>query len=223
MVARLPGVHALVFLGGQYHDFDGFGAAMQRLFEPEGASVEPTYDLDRLTRLDLAECQLVISYTCLTKNRPEGALPEPEKLTEPQIAGLTRWVRAGGGLLAVHSATVMGDSDATLGQLLGGVFISHPAPVPYKVIPIGAEHPITAGVSAFEIARDERYVTQHDATVTIHMLTEAEGEQLPQVWSKSEGAGRVAYVAPGHFPEVWAIPQYQQLLRQAAAWVLEKK
>jgi hypothetical protein len=40
----------LIPLGGMWHPFDGFAAAMKVLFEPAGCAVESTYDLDSFAR-----------------------------------------------------------------------------------------------------------------------------------------------------------------------------
>lgn len=211
----------LILLGGLYHDFDGFAGAMTSLFEAEGCSVEATYDLDVLTRLDQAACQLVLGYTCLSKNQPGQASATPDRLTGAQVSGLAGWVENGGALLAVHCATVVGDSGPELGRLLGGMFVLHPPPFRYTVYPVAGEHPITNGVEAFEV-HDEFYVEQLTGVVAIHMMAVDRGAAYPMVWSKSEGRGRVAHIAMGHFPEVWALPPYRRLMIQAAAWLAER-
>jgi hypothetical protein len=142
-------------------------------------------------------------------------------MTDDQIAGLTRWVESGGGLLGVHSATVLGASAPALGHLLGGRFISHPAAFTFTVAPFSDSHPITEGVGAFEV-RDEHYHTERQPGVSLHMASMVDGVAHSQVWSKPQGQGRVAYVAPGHFPEIWVMPAYQRLLKQAAGWVVDK-
>ena len=210
----------LFLLGGMWHDFDGFTNAMKPIFEAEGYRVESTYDLDILKHIDQYSYDLLVSYTCFTKHRPDHNDTGPEKMTDDQLRGLTRWVREGGSLLAAHSATVIGDSDLELGRLLGGVFISHPQPFTFTVIPLTGEHPITAGLDAFEI-QDEFYIQRYDPTVEMHMATLYEGKLHPMAWSRTEVKGRVVHIAPGHFPEVWNHPTYQRLMLQAAAWLTE--
>src|SRR5512138_3076631 len=103
--------HILTILGGLYHDFDGYSRAMTALFESKGWEVESTYDLDVLTRLNTTDCQIVLSYTCLSPNRPEQEQPTPFRLTNEQIDGLAGWVQNGGAFLAAHCATVVGESN----------------------------------------------------------------------------------------------------------------
>lgn len=208
----------LIILGGRYHDFDGFACAMKSLFESDDWSVESTYDLDMLTQLEQTDYRVMISYTCLSKNAPDQETPTPERLTDEQVHGLTHWVQKGGALLAVHCATVIGGSDPELARLLGGAFISHPPPFNFTVCPIPDEHPITSGVSAFDVY-DEFYVERCEPCVAIHMSALHEGRSYPMVWSRPEGVGRVVHIAPGHFTDVWSHPLYQRLLFQSVNWL----
>ncbi len=209
----------LILLGGMWHDFDGFARVMKPVFEAEGYQVESTYDLDALKRLEQVGCDLLLSYTCLSKHRQGYADAGPEKLTAAQVSGLRRWVRQGGALLGAHAATVIGDSNPRLGRLLGGVFLSHPEPFAFTIYPLSGEHPITSGIPAFEVL-DEFYIQEVDPAVTIHMVAVYQGTAYPMVWSRTAGRGRVACVAPGHFLQVWNNPTYQRLMLQTAGWLL---
>lgn len=207
----------LIVLGGTWHDFDGFAATMKPVFEQAGYSVESTYDLDTLTRLDKIACSVVLLYTCLSEQREDGQ-PATLKHTEAQVAALVEWVRAGGGLLATHAATVAGQSSPALKALMGGVFVSHPPQFPFTVYPLYREHPITAGIEAFTV-HDEFYMQAYDATVEVHAVALDRGVAYPMVWSRTEGRGRVAHIALGHGPEVWGLLQYHRLMLQAIDWL----
>lgn len=207
----------LIVLGGTWHDFDGFAAAMQSLFEQAGHTVEATYDLDTLTRLSEIACDIVLLYTCLTEQREDGQ-PATLKHTEAQVTALIEWVRAGGGLLAAHAATVAGQFSPALKALIGGAFVTHPPAFAFTIYPLYGEHPITAGIPAFTV-HDEFYIQAYDPTVEIHAVALDRGMAYPMVWSRSEGRGRVVYVTPGHGPEVWGLPQYRRLMLQAIGWL----
>jgi type 1 glutamine amidotransferase len=217
---KLNGKSILILLGGMWHDFDSFASAMKPVFEAEGCRVEATYDLDALTRLDQVGYDLVLSYTCLFKHRQGYDDRGPEKLTDEQVHGLTRWVRNDGGLLAAHAATCIADSSPALGALLGGVFVSHPEPFTFSIYPLSGEHPITADIQAFEV-HDEFYIQKYSPSVEIHMAAIYLDVTYPMVWSRREGKGRVAHVAPGHFPKVWDHAVYQRLMLQTAGWLID--
>jgi type 1 glutamine amidotransferase len=137
------------------------------------------------------------------------------------VEGLVRWVRAGGALLAAHAATVVGESDPALGKLIGGVFVSHPPQFAFTVYPMFGEHPITAGIEAFTV-HDEFYVERYSPDVHLHLVACDRGVAYPMAWSKSEGRGRVAHLAPGHSQAVWDLKPYQQLLLQTLEWLTQK-
>jgi len=216
------GKNVLILLGGLWHDFDGFASAMQALLTPHGFQVEATYDLDRLSNFEEHHYDVVISYTCFSAHREGYNDVSPEELTKNQIDGLTSWVHKGGALLAVHSATVMGKSDPALGELIGGVFVSHPPPFTFTVYPVYGEHPTTMGIEAFTV-HDEFYMETHTLDVQVHMVALDRGVAYPMAWSRTEGQGRVAHIAPGHFREVWELKPYQQLLLQTIDWLTPKR
>lgn len=216
------GKSVLILLGGMSHDFDGFTSVMKPVFEAEGYRVNSTYNLDVLRRLDRAGYDLLLSYTCLSKHRQGYDDSGPEKLDDDQISGLISWVQQGGALLATHAATVTGNSSPQLGRLFGGVFLSHPEPFTFTVYPLSIEHPITTGVQAFEVL-DEFYIQEYDPSIQVHMAAVYQETAYPMVWSRPEHNGRVAVVAPGHFPEVWEHPAYQRLILQSAGWLTMAK
>ena len=216
---ELEGTKVLILLGGLWHDFDGFSKTIKPVLEKVGCIVETTYDMDALTYLDDEEYNLVLSYTCFSENREDAKDSDPEGLTDTQLLGLIRWVQCGGSLLAVHSATVLGTTDTTYAELLGGSFISHPEPYTYMVYPLMGEHPIKSGIDAFAV-HDEFYIENFDPSVDIHMVSIDRSVAHPMVWSKEERRGRVANIAMGHFPEVWGLPAYQKLMLQTIDWLV---
>jgi uncharacterized protein len=213
----LDGKSILMLLGGQWHDFEGFGLFARSLVESRGAKAEATYDFDALKSLGEGRYDLVLSYTCLTSDEG-GGKGGPDRLTTAQSDALTSWIRSGGGLLAAHAATVIGQSDPSLGELIGGVFVSHPPQFAFTLYPVFEEHPITAGIEAF-VVHDEFYVETHVSDARIHLVALDRGVAYPMAWSRIEGKGRVTHVAPGHSREVWELPSYQRLLLQALDWL----
>lgn len=209
----------LMIVGGIWHDFEGFMAATRPLLEDAGYMVDTTYDLDTLLHLSAKGYDLVLSYTSLSKHREGQNDTTPQTLTEAQTEALTQWVREGGALLAVHSATVSGLPNPAMQSLFGGVFVSHPPQFSFPVYPMPTGHPIIADIEAFCV-HDEFYVQEYDPTLEIHMVALDRGVAHPMVWTKSEGRGHVAYIAMGHDERVWSLLPYQRLLLQASAWLI---
>ena len=208
-------VRILLVLGGIYHDFSGFAAAMTPRLEGAGYAVQPTYDLDDLTDLETIRPDVVLLYTSLSAPR-EGETRTPGH-SPAQVEALTRWVRDGGALVAVHAASVAGQFSAAFKQLVGGAFVSHPPQFTFTVYPLCGEHPITAGIEAFTV-RDEFYLQECERGIEVHMIALDRGVAHPMVWTRQEGAGRVAYLAMGHGTEVWELASFRRLLVQAIAW-----
>ncbi len=213
---------ALILLGGMWHDFDGFARSVRPLLEAAGWQVESSYDLELLTRLDDQACDLVLTYTCFCEHAEGLDNSGPEGMSAAQIDGLTRWVRAGGAFLPAHASSAPGKSDPGLPELTGGFFVEHPPAFVFTVYPVYAPHPITAGIEAFPVY-DEMYMEQCDPSVEVHMLSVERGVAYPLVWSKTEGRGRVAHVALGHFEAVWELEAYRQLMLQTIGWLTEPK
>ncbi len=208
----------LLLLGGTWHDFEGYNQAMQELLPPLGWTVEPTYEMQRLLSLNDDGVGLVMSYTCLGKHRQGYDDHGPEGLTAEQVSALANWVAEGGGLLTVHSGTVLGESAPGLERLFGGRFIEHPPQFTFTVYPVANPHPITEGVEAFSI-RDEFYMEVCQPGVDVHLVALDRGQAYPMAWSKAEGKGKVAHLAPGHNLSVWALPAFQELLVQSLNWI----
>lgn len=138
----------------------------------------------------------------------------------PWLAGRTEdalgaYVRAGGGLVAVHSGTAGYLEWPAVRRLLGGVFASHPRPGPVTVEPRRG-HPVCAGVDAPFTVHDEHYqmiVDDPDADIFLH--TQSFHGVQPAGWCRTEGRGHVVVLTPGHYPEVWLHPAMQRLLTNA--------
>ena len=206
----------LLLLGGVQHDFAGFAAAFGEIVSDPTHTITATYDGDALLRLREEEVDVVAIYTCLGGAQKDGVVAED--LTAEQTAALVKWVQAGGGLLALHAATVMREGNQPLRGLIGGRFLSHPPQFDFTVTPLARTHPVTAGVRAFSV-HDEFYMQDFDGNIAIHMTAEDRGTVYPMVWTKSAGHGRVVYIAPGHTASTWAEEKFRQLLRHGVDWL----
>ena len=140
----------------------------------------------------------------------------------PWLAGETEdalgaYVRAGGGLVAVHSGTASYVHWPAVRAVLGGAFLRHPPPAPVTLEPRPG-HPLCAGVDGPFAVHDEHYEMILDdagADVFLHARS-AHGVQ-PADWARREGRGRVVVLTPGHFPEVWRHASMQRLIANALA------
>lgn len=148
------------------------------------------------------------NHNCATNQNPW--------LTTETQSTFREFVTAGGGLLLLHAGTCYKDIPV-MRSVTGGAFLSHPEQCSVTVEPKNG-HALTAGMDAFtEI--DEHYFMMLDTTdadVFLHSRS-AHGIQ-PAGWTRTEAAGRICALTPGHNLAVWLNPQFQNLLVNALVW-----
>ncbi|MDX1934551.1 MAG: ThuA domain-containing protein [Capsulimonadales bacterium] len=144
------------------------------------------------------------------------------------VTALLEWVRNGGALVGFHCAADSFQGNADYVAALGGLFRTHPAPLDIAVEWVDTEHPITAGLTPFQV-RDELYLFNHYDPARVHLLAQTRSfahyedqpdAPVPVCWTRTEGKGRIFYLSLGHFPEVMADPNWQELVRRGALWAL---
>ncbi len=177
---------------------------------------------DILTPERLARYPLVI---CCKSNNVIAANTAPwfeEGVTEVMPRDLERYVRSGGGLLAVHSGLAYSRADCPdYVALVGAEFVTHPPRCAVDLHAAKPEHPILAGIGDFSI-RDEHYqlaMTCQDADIFLTSSSRKGGTQ-PAGYTRLLGSGRLCALTPGHTLDVWEHPSFQQLLTNAALWCM---
>ena len=132
---------------------------------------------------------------------------------------LADFVKAGGSLLALHSAIADYPPDSSLSAVLKGRFTHHPEGLQELKVSVRAEHPVTQGVESFNIS-DEQYFVDLDENGTTVLLEADSGEYggVPAGWAHSIGEGRVVVLTPGHTIEVLQHPMMQRLMLNSFAW-----
>jgi type 1 glutamine amidotransferase len=161
----------------------------------------------------MAQYPLVI---LVKANNVSSSDPTPW-MTEEVQAAFAAYVQAGNGLLAIHNGTAGYREALCLRSLLGGVFLQHPAQCPVTVEP-KAGHPLTVDSACFT-AKDEHYfMALDDPQADVFLTTTSEHGSQPAGWTRTDGAGRVCVLTPGHNVEVWLQPGYQALIRNGLRW-----
>jgi type 1 glutamine amidotransferase len=151
-------------------------------------------------------------------------------ITDAESAGLRAAVRAGVGFAGWHGgvlATFAGD--VSYQRMVGGVFTFHrPEFVDYRVRPTaaGREHPVTRDIGDFDV-HSEQYWLLTDAysevlaTTVYQPYPDSEfGEpvEMPVVWTRSWGSGRVFVSAIGHRLADLTAPEVFQLTLRGLEW-----
>jgi uncharacterized protein len=135
-------------------------------------------------------------------------------------ARLLRFVRRGGGLVALHAATNGFVRWPAWGGLLGARFVSHPPFGPATIAVTGDV--TTRGVPSRFTVDDEVYVFDRDpaAASGAHVVARlADGDRRPLAWRRVEGRGRVFQDALGHPDVAWSEGDpRRQLVRAGLRW-----
>lgn len=195
-----------------------------------GFQFDTITNADEFTQDMLGQYPVVLLSKCDEVSQTDR---RPWKTEEMQQAFVS-YVEGGGGLLAIHTATVPGKHTQTLERLLGCRFVYHPHDCPVTVQPV-KPHPVTEGVGMF-CETDEHYrleLLAPDSDVLIASYSPPQGEQgkytedpynnspawiCPAGYVRTQGKGRVCVLTPGHHLAVWHNPQYQKTLENALRW-----
>ncbi len=212
---------ALITYGGWEGHHPEYGAKLfadllrQAEFEVELSDTLEIYcDRDRMAAQDL----IVQNWTMA-------------KITREQFAGLSEAVENGCGLGGFHGGLCDSFRENSDYQFMtGGQFVAHPGNIiDYRVDIRDAEHPVTRGLSSFDM-HSEQYYMHVDPAVTVLATTTFTGEHraecagvvMPVVWIKSWGKGRVFYCSLGHEPKDFDVPQCREIIRRGLIFASER-
>jgi type 1 glutamine amidotransferase len=185
-----------------------------------GFDVDETQDPSLLER-DLTGYDLiVVGWTQYTTT---------EDLSDTAEARLREAITAGTGLAGWHGMAAAFRSSLQFSLIAGASFLDHPGgegvPVPYTIDIVDPDHPVTQGVSSFEIASEQYYM---HVDPNVHVLAETtfsgeqwpwlDGHRMPASYVRTWGEGRVFYASPGHVPDELQIPEAERLVKQGLAW-----
>lgn len=158
------------------------------------------------------------------------------ELSAEYAKNVAKAVGAGVGLAGCHGG--MCDSFRTNTEwqfITGGQWVSHPGGdgVPYKVNIRKGSSPITEGLDDFDVVSEQYYVhidpaievlaTTRFPTVNYYHISNGVVD-VPVVWTKYWGNGRVFYGSLGHHDDVFDhSPTAQVLMERGMLWAAEGK
>lgn len=148
-------------------------------------------------------------------------------ITHEQCRGLVEAIEGGAGIAGWHGT--MGDAfreSVDYQFMIGGQWVAHPGDmIDYTVHITDREHPITEGLTDFQV-HSEQYYMHVDPAVRVLATTAFTGDFLPWidgvvmpvVWTRSWGAGRVAYCSLGHDVAEFEVPEVREIVRRSLLW-----
>jgi type 1 glutamine amidotransferase len=214
--------------GGIFHPFDDTSALLADLLRPLGVETVVTEDVaEAVAELDGADLLTLNALRWRMMNHDKYAPYRKRwafEMPERSAARIEAFVEAGGGLLALHTASICFDTWYGYGQLLGGLWrwgaTWHPDAGPVHVRARG-QHAVVDELGPFEL-NDEVY---HDLALgpNARPLLEARvsgGPWQTVAWCHEPGEGRVVYDALGHGPESFACAEHRRFLERSVRWLL---
>lgn len=219
---------ALVFQGGwDGHQPELVSKRFADILEKEGFSVTISDTLDCLKDVDaLMELDLIVS--CWTMGEIPGECTE----------NIGKAVAGGVGLAGCHGGMCDSFRNDTQWQFItGGQWVSHPGGdgVEYMVNISTQSNPITEGLSDFPVS-SEHYYLHVDPAIEVLATTRFPHPDVPYyhisnkpidmpvIWTKMWGNGRVFYNSLGHQDNVFDnSPNAQELMRRGMLWAAAGK
>jgi len=140
-----------------------------------------------------------------------------KRISDRALAALAAFVSGGGGLLGVHSATASFKDQACYAEILGGRFTGHDKAQRFEITPQAHTGPFT-GLPSFTI-RDELYLHTLQPDIEVHFTSTYRGQDIPVVWTRRHGQGKVCYAVAGHTAASLRHPSVREILTRGLAWV----
>jgi len=149
------------------------------------------------------------------------------EMSGSESRALQEAVKRGVGLAGCHGG--LGDAfrnNTEYQYMIGGQFVKHPGgQVDYTVNITAPENPLVMDIKDFALY-SEQYYMHIDPAITILATTQFTGEndawiegiEIPVVWTKPYGKGRIFYSSLGHNKEDFDIPQVWEIITRGITW-----
>ena len=169
---------------------------------------------------------------CMTMSSIEG----------DEFDGLRSAIEKGTGLAGWHGG--IADSYRNTSDylhLIGGQFACHPGKHPHErigeqsdnfvahtvnILPAAAEHPITLGISDFDLVTEQYWVLADDYIDVLATTTQRarDGDPWhrevtsPAIWTRQWGKGRIFVATPGHSVETLEDSNVRTIIERGLLW-----
>jgi type 1 glutamine amidotransferase len=219
----MPGKALIVWGGWDGHQPDLVAKVFEEALAAEGFEVESANTLDAFKDAKkLCDLALIVPHWTMGKIHAD------------QVNPVLKAVESGVGIAGCHGGMCDAFRDNTDWQFLtGGQWVAHPGDdcLKYTVNITDKTHPITAGLDDFDVAT-EQYYLHVDPAVKVLATTQfpvapgphtPNGEvQMPVLWTKLFGKGKVFYDALGHTAKVVASQPNLTIMRRGFTWAAKR-
>jgi hypothetical protein len=194
--------------------------AMKRLVRAQG--MEPVASETASAFDDLSSYRALILLSSTTD--PKKA--ESEWLVGKRRDELQRFVRGGGGVVAIHAAADSHYGWPWYAKMIGGRFASHPQGTPKgRLHRVTRAHPATKAMpERFERPDEWYYFDDYDAEAQLLVtldpvsISAADVNANPVSWARAFEGGRVFYTAMGHTAESYSEPLFLAHVAGGLRW-----
>ena len=158
-----------------------------------------------------------------------------DPVTRDHFTNVSEAVGGGMGLAGNHGGMCDAFRNSVLWQFITGAnWVSHPGggTQQYKVSINSKTHPLTEGINDFEVTSEQYYLHVDPANEvlattrfpTARWFHAANADvDIPQVWVRKWGHGRVYYNALGHKDVIFDIPEAWELMKRGLLWAAAGK
>lgn len=216
---------ALIVQGGwDGHEPQKVAERFKRILVSEGFEVEVSDTLDSFLDVEkLKSLDLII---------PQWTMG---KISKEQFEPVIEAVASGVGLAGCHGGMCDAFRECVQWQFMtGGQWVSHPGGdgVEYMVNIKNCSSPIIQGIKDFSVKSEQYYVHVDPANEVlattrfpvVDYFHSTNGQvDVPVVWTKMWGKGRVFYNSLGHHDDVFDTYEAQELMRRGFLWAAEGK
>lgn len=211
---------ALIVWGGwDGHQPKEVGELFENVLREEGFEVEVQDTLDAFNDGEkLKELSLIVPIW--TMGTIEGN----------QEQNVLQAVESGVGIAGCHGGMCDAFRNNTGWQFMtGGQWVAHPGNdgTDYKVVIKKGSSPLVEGIEDFDVSSEQYYMHVDPAAkiLAVTPMPVADGPhvtngefEMPVVWTKYYGQGKVYYNALGHQANVFDIPEALELMRRGFVW-----
>lgn len=207
---------ALIVWGGwEGHTPERSAHVVGEMLTDQGFNVDIDARLQTFADPNLARYDLIIPAITMSTIEKE------------QLDGLLSAVRAGTGIAGFHG--LMCDTfrnEPAYQFMTGGQWVAHPGDIiDYRVTITRSDDPIVAGIGDFDY-RSEQYYMHVDPSNEVLATTrfdgryfdEIDGVEIPVIWKRRYGEGRVFFSSLGHVAEEFKVSQMRTIFERGALW-----
>lgn len=212
---------ALIVWGGwDGHQPKEVAEIFRRELDAKGFNVEVSDSLDAFADVEkLKQLALIVPVWTMGS------------ITQEQLTPVLEAVKSGVGLGGCHGGMCDSFRNETEWQLMtGGQWVAHPGNdgTEYTVLLTNPDHFITAGVAREFAIKSEQYYLHTDPSNEVLAVTRfpvADGPHVPNgpfdmpvVWTRYYGKGRVYYNSLGHQADIVEQPEVLRLMVRGLLW-----